>query len=106
MSSLEIAVPDLIQKLRTAIGAMLLGKPATVDSAMVALLGQGHLLVEDVPGVGKTLLARALARSIDCDFSRIQFTPDLLPSDIIGSSVYNNTTGEFTFKKGPLFKHV
>src|SRR5262249_44343377 len=74
--------------------------------AAVALLAEGHLLIEDVPGVGKTLLARALAASIDAEFRRIQFTPDLLPSDILGSSVYNTTTGEFVFKPGPIFAQI
>ena len=73
---------------------------------MVALLADGHILIEDVPGVGKTLLARALSASIDCTFRRVQFTPDLLPSDIIGSSVYNAASGEFLFKGGPIFSNV
>jgi MoxR-like ATPase len=72
----------------------------------VALLAEGHVLIEDVPGVGKTLLARAIAASIDCPFRRIQFTPDLLPSDILGSSVFNSNSGEFIFKPGPIFANV
>lgn len=74
--------------------------------AVAAFLAEGHVLIEDVPGVGKTLLARALAASIDCGFRRIQFTPDLLPSDILGSSVYHGASGEFVFKPGPLFSNV
>jgi MoxR-like ATPase len=70
------------------------------------LLAEGHVLIEDVPGVGKTLLARAMAASIDCSFRRIQFTPDLLPSDILGSSVYHAASGEFVFKQGPVFANV
>jgi MoxR-like ATPase len=73
---------------------------------VVALLAEGHVLIEDVPGVGKTLLARALAASIDCSFRRIQFTPDLLPSDVLGSSIYHAPSGEFVFKPGPLFANV
>ena len=74
--------------------------------AVVALLAEGHVLIEDVPGVGKTLLARAIAASIDCSFRRIQFTPDLLPSDVLGSSIYHAPSGEFVFKPGPLFANV
>src|SRR5207253_9951231 len=70
------------------------------------LLADGHLLIEDVPGIGKTLLAKALARSLDCKFHRIQFTPDLLPSDLIGTTVFHQPSGEFLFKPGPLFAHV
>ncbi len=88
------------------IGTVVLGKPDVIRLAVVALLAEGHLLIEDVPGVGKTLLARALAASIDCSFRRIQFTPDLLPSDILGSSVYNSASGEFVFKPGPIFANV
>ena len=97
---------ETIDKLRTQISSVFLGKPQVVEGALVALLGQGHILIDDVPGVGKTLLARALARTLDCSFCRIQFTPDLLPSDIIGTSVYNGKSSEFVFKPGPLFAHV
>ena len=82
------------------------GKPDVVRLAVVALLSEGHILIEDVPGVGKTLLAKALARSIDCSVQRIQFTPDLLPSDVSGVSVYSPDTGEFEFKPGPVFANV
>jgi MoxR-like ATPase len=102
--ALDIAAT--LDKIRAAINTVFLGKADVVDRSLVALLGQGHLLIEDVPGVGKTLLARAIARTLDCKFSRIQFTPDLLPSDILGSSVYNSQTGEFSFKPGPLFANV
>ena len=82
------------------------GKPEVVRLAIVVLLAEGHLLIEDVPGVGKTKLAKALARSIDCSVRRIQFTPDLLPSDITGVSVFNQERGDFEFKPGAVFANV
>ncbi len=85
---------------------MVHGKDDVIDLALVCLFAQGHLLVEDVPGVGKTTLAKALARSIDGTFGRIQFTPDLLPSDVVGVSVWNRPTGTFEFRPGPLFANV
>ena len=97
---------SLLHRLLDNIGSVVLGKPEVIKLAVVALLAEGHVLIEDVPGVGKTLLARALAASIDCSFRRVQFTPDLLPSDILGSSVYNAATGEFVFKEGPIFANV
>ncbi len=105
----DLGVADLgtlLNRLLDNVGSVVLGKPEVIKLAVVALLAEGHVLVEDVPGVGKTLLARALAASINCSFRRLQFTPDLLPSDILGSSVYNNATGEFTFKPGPIFANV
>ena len=96
----------LLNRLLDNIGLVVLGKPEVIKLAVVALLAEGHVLVEDVPGVGKTLLARAMAASIDCSFRRLQVTPDLLPSDILGSSVYNAASGEFTFKPGPIFANV
>jgi MoxR-like ATPase len=97
---------SLSNRLLENVGLVVLGKPEVIRLAVVALLAEGHVLIEDVPGVGKTLLARALAASIDCSFRRIQFTPDLLPSDVLGSSVYHAPTGEFVFKAGPLFANV
>jgi MoxR-like ATPase len=96
----------LLDGLRGNLSGVLLGKPDVVQLALVTLLAEGHLLIEDVPGVGKTLLAKALARSLDCRFHRIQFTPDLLPSDLIGTSVFHQPSGEFVFKPGPLFANV
>src|SRR5215203_7123148 len=82
------------------------GKTATVRLALAVMLAEGHLLIEDVPGVGKTKLAKALARSIDCSVRRVQFTPDLLPSDITGVSVYNSEERDFEFKPGPVFANI
>jgi MoxR-like ATPase len=93
-------------RLRDAVAGVLLGKPEGIQLALVALLADGHLLIEDVPGIGKTLLAKALARSLGCTFHRIQFTPDLLPSDLLGTSVYNQQSGQFVFQPGPLFAQV
>jgi MoxR-like ATPase len=89
-----------------AIETVIDGKREVVELAVTVLLAEGHLLVEDVPGVGKTMLAKALARSVDCTVSRVQFTPDLLPADITGVSVYNQQDREFEFKPGPVFANV
>lgn len=96
----------LIDRLESNVRAVLLGKPRLVRLSIVALLAEGHLLVEDVPGVGKTLLAKALARSLGCTFHRIQCTPDLLPSDLIGTSIFRQDTQQFVFQPGPLFAQV
>lgn len=88
------------------IDKVIIGKEAVVNKVLIALLGQGHVLIEDVPGVGKTTLAKAVARSLDCSFSRVQFTPDLLPSDILGVSIYNQKELDFVYKKGPIFAQV
>src|ERR1700730_11251981 len=98
--------PRLLEKLQHNLEKVLLGKIDVIRLAITALLAEGHILIEDVPGVGKTLLAKAIARSLGCTFHRIQFTPDLLPSDLIGTSVYHQPTGEFRFHPGPLFAQV
>lgn len=95
-----------IQVLQRNIERVIIGKPDVVRLAIIALLAEGHLLIEDVPGVGKTTLAHALAKSIDCTFQRIQFTSDMLPSDIIGVSVYNQQRREFEFQYGPIFANI
>lgn len=94
---------ELIRRLEASVGRALVGKPDVIRLAMVGLLARGHLLIEDVPGVGKTTLAAALARSIGAGFQRIQFTSDMLPSDILGVSIWEPQRGEFVFKPGPLF---
>jgi len=89
-----------------AVGRVIEGKPDVVRAALVVLLAEGHLLIEDVPGVGKTMLSKALARSIDCTVRRIQFTPDLLPSDVTGVSIFNQQTREFEFRPGGVFANI
>jgi MoxR-like ATPase len=96
----------LLDQLHGNIAGVLLGKPEVIRLATVALLAEGHLLLEDVPGVGKTLLAKAMARSLACTFHRIQFTPDLLPSDLLGTSIFHQPTGQFVFQPGPVFSQV
>ncbi len=97
---------DAIERLRRNITSVYMGNVAAVDRVIVCLLARGHILIEDVPGVGKTVLASALAKSIECSFTRIQCTPDLLPSDIIGVSIYDREEGRFDFKPGPVFHNV
>src|SRR3982750_207872 len=101
-----VAHQKQIEILRNNIRSVFLGQSNAVDLLLIALLGRGHVLIEDVPGVGKTVLARSLARSIDCKFSRVQLTPDLLPGDILGVSVFNSTTQTFEFKPGPIFANI
>jgi len=88
------------------VGRVIVGKREVIELMLVALLCEGHVLVEDVPGLGKTVMARAFARSLGCSFRRIQCTPDLLPSDITGVEIYNQTTGEFEFRPGPLMTNI
>ncbi|TDC69107.1 MoxR family ATPase [Actinomadura sp. GC306] len=97
---------QVANKIRDAVESVIEGKPSVVRLALTVLLAEGHLLIEDVPGVGKTMLAKALARSVDCSVRRVQFTPDLLPSDITGVSAYNQELREFEFKPGPVFANI
>ena len=97
---------QLIAKLEQNIATAILGKPEPIHLSLVSLLAGGHLLVEDAPGVGKTSLAKSIAKSLSCDFKRLQFTPDMLPSDILGSNVFLPNRGEFEFRPGPIFTNV
>ncbi len=101
-----ITTASKIEQLQSTIESVIHGKPEAIELALVALLAGGHLLIEDVPGVGKTTLAQALARSFDCSFQRIQFTSDMLPSDILGLEVFNQKQMAFEFKRGPIFANV
>nr|WP_246390051.1 MoxR family ATPase [Nocardioides soli] len=96
----------VVGRVRSNIERVIEGKPDVVHSTLVVLLAEGHLLIEDVPGVGKTMLSKTLARSIDCSVRRIQFTPDLLPSDVTGVSVFNQNTREFEFRPGGVFANI
>jgi MoxR-like ATPase len=99
-------VQEMARAVRQSVSHVIVGKEGVIDLLMVALLCEGHVLFEDVPGIGKTTLAKSLARSLGCSFQRIQFTPDLLPSDIIGITFYNQKRGEFEFRPGPLLSQV
>ncbi len=94
------------QRISENVERVIVGKSKEVELALVAMLSQGHVLIEDVPGVGKTMLAKSLSRSIGCTFRRVQFTPDLLPSDVTGVSIYNQKTGEFEFRHGPIMAQI
>jgi MoxR-like ATPase len=106
---MESAMSDILnfsERVVANIERVIVGKRGSVQLAMISLLCQGHLLIEDVPGVGKTMLARSLARSLGCSFSRIQFTPDMLPSDVTGVSIFNQGNREFEFRAGPIMAQV
>ena len=98
----QVAIKNLIDNVEKII----IGKREVVELVVIGLLTNGHILIEDVPGVGKTMLAKSLAKSINADFKRIQFTPDLLPADVVGSSIYNQKTMKFEFQKGPVFTNI
>ncbi len=102
----RLETADLVERLEDRVGRVVRGKPEVIRLAVVCLLARGHMLIEDVPGVGKTTLAQALARSLGLAFQRIQFTSDLLPSDIIGVTIFKQEAGEFEFVPGPLFANV
>jgi len=99
-------VKSFAERIISNIEKVIIGKRDTVELAVVCLLCQGHLLIEDVPGVGKTMLARSIARSLGCSFNRIQFTPDMLPSDVTGVSIFNQVSREFEFRPGPIMSQV
>ena len=99
-------VQALAQKLTENVGKVIVGKKAQIELILADVLAGGHVLMEDVPGTGKTTLAKALAKSVRCSFSRIQFTPDLLPADVTGMRIYNQKTGDFTFLPGPVFTNI
>ncbi len=99
-------IGERIHRLRENINRVFIGHDASIDRLICCLLARGHVLIEDVPGVGKTVLATALARSLDCSFSRIQLTPDLLPADVLGVSVFDRNTSTFEFKKGAIFANI
>ena len=105
MQGIELSTDDANQIVEN-VKRVIIGKESAIELAVVALICQGHILIEDVPGVGKTMLARSLAKSTSCDYSRIQFTPDLLPSDISGVSIYNQKSGNFEFKSGPVMAQI
>lgn len=106
MTQQTILYNSKVNKVLDNINLVMIGKQEAATLSLVALLAQGHVLLEDVPGVGKTMLVRTLAKSLDCEFKRIQFTPDLLPSDVTGVSIYNPKELEFEFKSGPIFGNV
>jgi len=97
---------DVVRRIVANVESAVLGKQQTIKLSVVALLAGGHILLEDAPGLGKTSLARALSKTLGCRFVRMQFTPDLLPSDILGSSVYRPATGDFEFRPGPIFTNI
>jgi MoxR-like ATPase len=100
------AIHDVAQRVKENIGRVIVGKDDVIDLVLVSLFSDGHILIEDVPGIGKTTLAKAISRSIGCTFKRIQFTPDVMPSDITGINFYNQKQGEFEFRPGPILANI
>ena len=99
-------VQNMADKIRHSVQRVIVGKDDVIDLAIIALLCKGHVLVEDVPGIGKTTMAKALAQSLGCTFNRIQFTPDLMPTDVLGGNFYNQKSGDFEFRAGPIFSQI
>ncbi len=106
MEKSNCSLHNVILELKGNLNSVIHGKDDVIDYVLVALFSEGHILLEDVPGVGKTTLAKSLAKSLQAEFHRVQFTPDLLPADIVGGSIYNTQTGDFIFRKGPVFSNV
>ena len=102
----RVNVKNLADRVRENIARVIIGKDEEITLLLTAVICRGHVLMEDVPGTGKTVMAKSLAKSIDCSFSRIQFTPDLLPGDVTGMSVYDARTAEFVFRPGPVFTNI
>lgn len=101
-----VEMAELVQKLKSQVESVIIGKPEAVELALTALLAKGHLLLEDLPGTGKTTLAKTLARSLGCLYKRVQFTPDLMPSDVTGMNYYNPKVGDFEFRPGPVLTNI
>ena len=101
-----VRVQEMAAKIRENVQKVIVGKDEAINMSLVALLCKGHLLMEDVPGTGKTTMAKALAQSLGCDFHRIQCTPDLMPTDVLGVNFYNQKNSEFEFRPGPIFSQV
>ncbi|MDP6647017.1 MAG: MoxR family ATPase [Dehalococcoidales bacterium] len=101
-----VAAQKTAEKITANIEQIIIGKEQAIELAIIGLISKGHLLIEDAPGVGKTMLARSLAKAIDCTFKRIQFTPDILPSDITGVAIYNQKTSDFEFRAGPIMANI
>ncbi len=106
MDEVIVAARKVAERIVDNVERVIIGKATTVELAVVGLMSKGHLLIEDAPGVGKTMLARSIAKSIHCSFKRIQFTPDMLPGDITGVSIYNQKTGDFEFRPGPIMANI
>jgi len=100
------ALNQAVEQIRTVLGHIIIGQKQVIDFLMIGLFADGHILIEGVPGVAKTLSAKLLAKSIDAQFSRVQFTPDLMPSDVLGTPIFNTKTGDFEFRKGPIFGNI